>query len=584
VVFFFHIFLSQPSQTANGKVFHTCDLFVFPVNMDMELTEELATKVAGPRGQIILTFTNRVRLDFARTWAAHAARLQLTNYLVGATDAGALAGLQALKVPCFSMRTNLPGGEWDWGSPSFKSLGQHKVQLVHKALSWGLQLIITDTDALILRQPFEYMARWPEAGFLTTSDCLGNTTGSDNGGGLEDHGCLGQAFNIGFMFFNTSALPLVRAWLRSVSSNPRNTWDQASFNSLARIGLLRDNPSLSDRRLFRAFNAQVVGGILPLALFAGGHSHFVSRLAWRQGLDPYSVHTTFQYGGAPGKRHRLREAMLWDDAPAYYDPPGGVLTYTPDVPKSLAHERTPRAHVSLMLHQLRQLRVALALASSLGRILVLPPLTCAMDKYWAPLNSKGVIPGAYDWAMPLEHCPLDHLLNPAEIKPSVEVHAREHSFLRNPRVPAAFRSSRNVTLVNPHGGGVEARRLRLIGARVLHVANLAQIAEEVWQQQQQQQQQLPAGRRRGARHGESGGRGRRHQSKAEAHLPGSSGRENEGGGDGLLTGAEWRRFRQRFANVQGGWCCAPHGLKPKAAGFHLIRAPAAAQSLEQLHL
>jgi len=28
-------------------------------------------------------------------------------------------------------------------------------------------------------------------------------------------------------------------------------------------------------------------------------------------ISPFSVNTTFQYGGAPGKRHRLREAMLW---------------------------------------------------------------------------------------------------------------------------------------------------------------------------------------------------------------------------------------------------------------------------------
>ena len=32
----------------------------------MELNRSLAEAVAGPRRQIILTFTNRVRLDFAR--------------------------------------------------------------------------------------------------------------------------------------------------------------------------------------------------------------------------------------------------------------------------------------------------------------------------------------------------------------------------------------------------------------------------------------------------------------------------------------------------------------------------------------
>ena len=68
------------------------------------LTRERVTKVAGPKRQIILTFVNRVRLDFARTWAAHVRRLGLTNWLVGATDEGALQGLIASKTPCFSMR------------------------------------------------------------------------------------------------------------------------------------------------------------------------------------------------------------------------------------------------------------------------------------------------------------------------------------------------------------------------------------------------------------------------------------------------------------------------------------------------
>lgn len=39
-------------------------------------------------------------------------------------------------------------------------------------------------------------------------------------------------------------------------------------------------------------------------------------------LEPYAVHTTFQYAGTEGKRHRLREAMVFYDPPDYYDVPG----------------------------------------------------------------------------------------------------------------------------------------------------------------------------------------------------------------------------------------------------------------------
>lgn len=39
-------------------------------------------------------------------------------------------------------------------------------------------------------------------------------------------------------------------------------------------------------------------------------------------LEAYAVHTTFQYAGTEGKRHRLREAMVFYDPPEYYNPPG----------------------------------------------------------------------------------------------------------------------------------------------------------------------------------------------------------------------------------------------------------------------
>lgn len=42
-------------------------------------------------------------------------------------------------------------------------------------------------------------------------------------------------------------------------------------------------------------------------------------------LQPYAVHTTFQYSGTEGKRHRLREGMVFYDPPEYYDSPGNTF-------------------------------------------------------------------------------------------------------------------------------------------------------------------------------------------------------------------------------------------------------------------
>ena len=96
--------------------------------------------------------------------------------------------------------------------------------MIYKSLTWGLDVIITDSDAFILRDPFPFMARWPDAGFLTTSDHLGNTTG---GQGLETHGGIHTAFNIGYMFFRSSSLPLVEEWRRVILEQPEERWDQA---------------------------------------------------------------------------------------------------------------------------------------------------------------------------------------------------------------------------------------------------------------------------------------------------------------------------------------------------------------------
>jgi len=140
-----------------------------------EFTKERALLLATNK-QLLVTFTNKIRLDFATTWVYHVRALKMTNWLVGATDAFSLKALQEVGTPTFSMHMDLPEGEWPWGSRSFKALGPHKIELIYKCLQWGLEMIITDIDALVLREPFAFMARWPDAGFLTTSDHLGNTT------------------------------------------------------------------------------------------------------------------------------------------------------------------------------------------------------------------------------------------------------------------------------------------------------------------------------------------------------------------------------------------------------------------------
>ena len=107
-----------------------------------------------------------------------------------------------------------------------------------------------------------------------------------------------------------------------------------------------------------------------------------------------------QFTCVPGKRHRLREAMVWIDSPEYYNPAGGLLTYAADVPHSLIYPNggmTTNGHIALIKHQLAQIKSALALAKVLGRMLVMPSVVCGYDKAWYALaggGSKGVFAGA----------------------------------------------------------------------------------------------------------------------------------------------------------------------------------------------
>ncbi len=192
-----------------------------------------------------------------------------------------------------------------------------------------------------------------------------------------------------------------------------------------------------------------MAGVLPVSLFASGHTFFVTRMAHLMQTHPYMVHTTFQYGGVQGKRHRLREAMMWEDDEAYYAA-APLLRFELDLPHALVYPRgaaeadaagtlpfglrhSVAEHFALVNHQLSQIRDALALAQALGRVLILPRLVCGLDRWWAPHN--GIIPGSAT-RLPLLECPADHVIDLERMGKPERV-LREHSLLCNPRTPKA---------------------------------------------------------------------------------------------------------------------------------------------------
>ena len=122
-----------------------------------------------------------------------------------------------------------------------------------------------------------------------------------------------QMANAVYLLASTGSLQieapkLVQAWKDRMTEGGVRVWDQGEFNSLAKLGLRAgDAKGLSARRLFWSFEHRVVGGVLPLASFAGGHAHFVSQMAARRGEQPYSVH------GRPRPRAPLIASLLASD-------------------------------------------------------------------------------------------------------------------------------------------------------------------------------------------------------------------------------------------------------------------------------
>ncbi|KAM0967436.1 hypothetical protein ACFX1X_023390 [Malus domestica] len=221
-------------------------------------------------------------------------------------------------------------------------------------------------------------------------------------------------------------------------------WDQNGFNDLVRRQL--GPPVDEESGLVYAFDGSLKLGVLPASIFCSGHTYFVQAMYQQLRLEPYAVHTTFQYAGTEGKRHRLREGMVFYDPPEYYDAPGGFLSFKPSIPKSLLldGEHNVKSHFSLINYQIKQIRMALAIASLLNRTLVMPPLWCRLDKLWFP--HPGVLEGSIT-RQPFI-CPLDHVFEvnvmlkelPEEIF-GPQIGIREYSFFDNPLMPKQVKES-----------------------------------------------------------------------------------------------------------------------------------------------
>eukprot|EP00892_Ulva_mutabilis_P011070 jgi/Ulvmu1/8335/UM042_0041.1 len=430
------------------------------------LSRDSMHELADQDGYIMVTWANNHYFEFVSNWVQHVEELGISAFVVGAMDKLILGRLLRAGIPCFAMQSGLSPDDFGWGSAQFHAMGRKKIKLVHLFTQMNLTVIISDVDTVWMRNPFEYFKRYPEADILTSSDYLAWTHGDE---GLEDARKAGSAYNIGIMMFSPKSVAFAAEWVEWIERDD-TIWDQNAFNDLAKSGMQFPDPEsdLGQKRLFLGHNGNLVVGVLPVSIFASGHTFFVTRMHEQLGLEPYVVHATFQFSGTPGKRNRMREALLWKDGPEYVDPGHGFVAWEMDVPEALLAAGPPReptvqcceqqqGHFDLINHQLLQVRNGLAIASVLRLGIVIPQFIAGQDRYWAP--HAGVLPGSAT-TLPYK-APLDHILDLerhlGHSKPEDEfgpdIPFREHSFLSNPALPAAVQNSQITVNLCPEAGG-----------------------------------------------------------------------------------------------------------------------------------
>ncbi|GLT91371.1 hypothetical protein SLE2022_092620 [Rubroshorea leprosula] len=386
-----------------------------PPLKSFRLTKELVEQRVKDN-VIIVTFGNFAFMDFILTWVKHSTDLGISNLLVGAMDTKLVNALYWKGIPVFDMDSHMSTADVGWGSPMFFTMGREKAILIDSLLQYGYEILMCDTDMVWLKNPFPYLARYPDADVLTSSDQVVATVTDDR---LDIWQQVRAPYNIGIFHWRpTEPAKKLAKERKDMLLAHEKIWDQIAFNNLV---LRQLGPSVNgDSGLACASDGNLKLGISPASIFCNGHTFFVQAMPQQLRMEPYAVHTTFRYAGTEGNRHRLRGGRFFFDPPEYYDAPGGFLSFKPSIPKSLLLDgvHNLESSFSLVNYQIKQIRSALAVALLLNRTLLC--LHRGAD-YMFEVNVM------------LKDLPAE------EFGPAINI--REYSFLDNPSLPKQVKDS-----------------------------------------------------------------------------------------------------------------------------------------------
>lgn len=431
--------------------------------------EAVESSGANAVGLLVATVSDSRSEQSVLNWALHLQQTS-TPHVVAALSKQLLQQLHAYSVPSYLV----PDGPSEVNSgPSHATTGwKHfaftRVREMGRLMSLGVHVLMADADVAFVQSPIPCIKHFVQSLQATPATSTSNSRlceqldgadvaiSSDNLGPERDEAqgatyAAGGLLNTGITFL--SATPAGRRWQQAWENNlapdtssgtdshytsfntdqqvfnamlrtpkqwpgtapaPRGTVSQATNRPVGRRVLVANGPGPS--------NGTFVG-VLPLKLFAHGHSYFIRGLK----EQPIAVHATYTLDTAASdsKKLRLQENGLWKLRSVPESSNTRFLTYEP----SLTHEKVGTGiakHIAAVETHVSELRGALAVAKALNRWLVVPyNLYCACDRVWGGHDnvfSRGCrYPGSEEANFLPLRCPLDHIAAPSRWRAANEL-------------------------------------------------------------------------------------------------------------------------------------------------------------------